>query len=851
MKKTIILLTVIFSLPFVAAAQQVNLDSLYTLWQDQTQTDSLRAAAYKDYIWNGFLFSNSDSAFVLAEELFAFGQKSKEPKTTALALHIQGSCFYVQANYPKALIYFKRSLKIREEIGDKKGISGSIGNIGLVYQSLNNYPKSLEYYERGLKMYEEIGDKKGIANALINIGNIYNIQGNNDKALDYYQRSLKMAEATGDKKNIALSIGNMAIIYKRKGNYPKALDYYERSLKILKEIGNQFGMTKLLNNMAIIYEGQGNYPKALEYYHRSLKIAEDLEDKNTMAAALNNIGLIYKEQGNFPQALDYFGRSLKIEKEIGRKKGVARAFQNIGIVCLEQDNYLKALDYFKRSLKIAEEIEDKIGMSNSFNHIGVIYKRQRDYSKALDYYDRSLKIREETEDKNGIAASLNNIGGIYSEQGKYPKALGYHERSLKIAEEIGHKEQFASALDNIGLIYMNQGNNVKALYYFDRSITIKEEIGDKMGMALPLTNIGSLYNKQGEHAKAIRSCKKSLALSQEVGAVKFQIDACECLFNAYKALGNSDEALVYMDLMRSAEDSIHAVETAKKLQQMEFDKQVLQDSIATAEKERLVQEAHQDEMRAEEQTRNIAFGGGFVLLIIAGGLFGRMRYIRKSKAVLQVEKDRSENLLLNILPADIAAELKEKGKADARDFDLVSILFTDFKGFTEQSAKLSAADLVNEINHCFEAFDGIMEKYGIEKIKTIGDAYMAAGGLPVPTNDSVKNTVLAALEMQAFITSRKAKMDAAGKPAFEMRVGIHTGPVVAGIVGVKKFQYDIWGDTVNTASRMESAGEVGKVNISQATYKLLQADQGFEFESRGKIEAKGKGEMEMYFVSKT
>jgi class 3 adenylate cyclase len=244
---------------------------------------------------------------------------------------------------------------------------------------------------------------------------------------------------------------------------------------------------------------------------------------------------------------------------------------------------------------------------------------------------------------------------------------------------------------------------------------------------------------------------------------------------------------------------------------------------------------------------------GILLLFSFSG--AKMRYnLTKDNYFknIEIEKGKalSDSLLLNILPEKIADELKIHGKAQAQEFESADILFTDFKGFTEASAKLNAAELVSEINTCFIVFDNIMGKYGIEKIKTIGDAYMAASGLPVQSDDSAKNAVLAALEMQEFISKRKAEMDAAGKPAFEMRVGIHTGPVVAGIVGVKKFQYDIWGDAVNTAARMESSGEVEKVNISEATYNYLKDDPDLFFESRGKIEAKGKGDIEMYFVSK-
>jgi ligand-binding sensor domain-containing protein/class 3 adenylate cyclase len=218
---------------------------------------------------------------------------------------------------------------------------------------------------------------------------------------------------------------------------------------------------------------------------------------------------------------------------------------------------------------------------------------------------------------------------------------------------------------------------------------------------------------------------------------------------------------------------------------------------------------------------------------------------------IRKERDVSEGLLLNILPEEVAKELKQKGHSDAQLFESITVLFTDFKGFTGMSEKLSPKDLVEDLNVCFTAFDEITTKYGIEKIKTIGDAYMAAGGLPTPLPEHARIVVLAALEMAQFIEEGKTRKIEQGLPYFEIRIGIHTGPVVAGIVGVKKFQYDIWGDTVNTASRMESSGEVGKVNVSQVTYEILKDNPDFVFENRGMVVAKGKGEMAMWFANKT
>ncbi|MEO5571641.1 MAG: adenylate/guanylate cyclase domain-containing protein [Bacteroidia bacterium] len=227
-------------------------------------------------------------------------------------------------------------------------------------------------------------------------------------------------------------------------------------------------------------------------------------------------------------------------------------------------------------------------------------------------------------------------------------------------------------------------------------------------------------------------------------------------------------------------------------------------------------------------------------------LLAKNEIIEKQKKEVEIQKSRSEELLLNILPSEVAEELKQKGSAEAKHFNEVTVLFTDFKNFTNMSERLNAQELVNEINYCYSAFDNIITKHNIEKIKTIGDSYMCAGGLPIANKTNAEDTVKAAIEIRDFMLNEKQKRVSDGKPFFEIRIGCNTGAVVAGIVGIKKFAYDIWGDTVNIASRMESSSEAGKVNISGSTYELVK--DKFNCNHRGKIEAKNKGMIDMYFV---
>ena len=252
--------------------------------------------------------------------------------------------------------------------------------------------------------------------------------------------------------------------------------------------------------------------------------------------------------------------------------------------------------------------------------------------------------------------------------------------------------------------------------------------------------------------------------------------------------------------------------------------------------------------------------GGLLLLVVAIFMFLLIetRYrltisvikfkiaLMEANDAVAEEKAQSDKLLRNILPDEVADELKTTGKANAKHYPKVSVLFTDFKGFTARSASMTPEEVIEELNKCFSAFDAIVEKYNLEKIKTIGDAYMCAGGLPVGNDTNPVDAIRAGLAIQEYMTAYKNECISKGEPYYECRLGINTGEVVAGVVGTKKFAYDIWGDTVNTASRAESTGALGKVNITESTYELVK--DIFQCEYRGDIEVKGKGQMKMYFV---
>lgn len=561
--------------------------------------------------------------------------------------------------------------------------------------------------------------------------------------------------------------------------------------------------------------------------------------KTSQARSYTNLGIVNRQQGDYAESLQNHAASIRISEEIDDKKSLGGSYVNIGSIYWEQNNYPEALDNFLTGLKILEEIDYKPFIANAYGNIGIIYAEMHNYPEALKYLELGLQIKQELGNKRGIANAYINIGSINDEMGNTDESLMQFYAADSILEEIGDRKGSSNAKLNIGNTLTDLGKYVEAMQYLTDALQIKTEIGDKEGIASAYNALGAVYQHLKKYNEARNYYADALTLSSEIGILDGKQIAYGGLAAVDSATGNWKSAFDYHKLHIAYRDSILNKESTKKAMQLQmqydFDKKEAAIVAEQEKKDAIVAK----ELQREKLVRNGFIGGFSIVLLFALVFFTQRNKIRKGK-------QRSDELLLNILPETVAEELKEKGHADAKLFSEVTVMFTDFKGFTNISEQLTPAELVAEIDTCFKAFDRIMDKYHIEKIKTIGDAYMCAGGLPEANTSNAKDVVSAGLEIQQFMQQHLLERQKENKPLFEIRIGVHTGPVVAGIVGVKKFAYDIWGDTVNIAARMESSSEAGKVNISGTTYQLVK-DQ-FQCIHRGKIEAKNKGEIDMYFV---
>jgi adenylate cyclase len=551
--------------------------------------------------------------------------------------------------------------------------------------------------------------------------------------------------------------------------------------------------------------------------------------QRTTANALKNLGIIYYNKGDYISALENWNEALNIFNEINDLSGVANIESNLGAIYFNQGDDVNALDYYLKALKTAEEIKDTLRIVTTCINIGGVYSNKpTTKSKSVDYYLRALPLSESISDNDAIGTACVNIGEYHLGKNMLDSALYYFEKSLIAFNDSENKPY---TLNNIGKVYCKRGQYDKAIAYQTQALKQATDLKSKNDIALSLLGLAETHESKGDLQNAIKYYSEAKGISIQIGADYQLKSAYQGLSNTNAALGDFKQAYENQNSLMEIKDRLFTLDSEKKIGTLQFSFDLYKKEQDLVDK--------QEQIKRQKLVRN-GFIGGFAIVLLFAGVFLSQRN-RISK-----EKKRSDELLLNILPEETAEELKATGSAKAKSFDSISVLFTDFKNFTQASEILSAEELVEEINQCYSEFDRIVTKHGLEKIKTIGDSYMCAGGIPVVCEDHAERMVRAALEMQAFIETNKQNRIQANLPYFELRLGIHSGPVVAGVVGTKKFAYDIWGDTVNTASRMESSGAVGKVNISEATFELVK--DKFNCTPRGKVAAKNKGEIEMFFV---
>lgn len=582
------------------------------------------------------------------------------------------------------------------------------------------------------------------------------------------------------------------------------------------------------------------------YAQKAGKLAGQARYPTGEAQAIKTLGNIRYVQGNYVEAIQYWQEAQTLYDTIGDKTGVSTILSNIGVVYYNQGDKIKALDYYLKSLKVAEQNKIKLREAIALNNLGTVYHDNPEtHDKALDYFLKALPMLEELGDMDAYGTTATNLGEIYTAKNDEKTALVYFEKALKAFDD---SISLSYTINKMGNLYFQKKDLERAIQYHLRAYNMTRKLDAKLEMAESLMGLADAYREQGFFQTAISTYLQAEIFARETSSYNQLVNVYNGLSLTYKLKEDFPNALKYQGMYSSVKDSLFNTDANQKLSRLIFNFEIdkKENEIDLLTKDKALKEL---EIERQKIAKNTSLIGLLLIIAIAVMLYRNYRMKAKTNAILDKKNAEIERLLLNILPAEVANELKSEGSATPKYFEQASVLFTDFKSFTKMADVLSPQELVAELNECFMAFDDIVTKHGLEKIKTIGDSYMCAGGLPSPDPNHVQNILKAGFDIIRYMDKWNEKRAVKNQVPWELRVGIHVGPVVAGVVGKTKYAYDIWGSTVNIASRMESNGEPGQVNVSENVYELIKDIYPCTY--RGKITAKNIGEIDMYFVHET
>jgi adenylate cyclase len=682
-----------------------------------------------------------------------------------------------------------------------------------------NTRRAMDYARQALSLSRSIAHTQGITSALSTIGLIYQYQeqNNNDSAHAYYARAYSVAHSASMFAEAAIALYYSANLYRIEGNLRSCLQMSTKALRLFEQVKLESGIVGAMNLIGVAYKDLGLYDSALTVYFQALRHSESKGDKESTAMFLNNIAIVFRFTENYTRALEYYQQALTINRSLGNQVDIADLLNNIGEVYGILQKTKESLDYHYQSLALSEKNNSKTGIANSLTNIALLLARQSNISTALAYYRRALRLRQEEGNQNAKVSLFNDIASLYQQQQQWDSAYIYRKAALELSDSTKSLPLRKTILQGLFSLFREQGDYKSSLAYYEQYLQAKD----------------SLFT--------LESNKKMNELQVQYDAEKKQQQI---------QLLEKDKLLKMSEIRRQQID-LYRVELLQNKQKQDIVLLSKEKDLERAETQRLQLENiyQQSEVETQKLQRNalVAFLVFATFLLIALVSLNRKKEsankeIQRQKIEIEEERFKSESLLLNILPFTIAYRIKLGETSIAEHYSSVCVLFSDVVGFTDLSQTISPQELVAILDRIFTAFDNIAEELKLEKIKTIGDAYMVVGGVPEVMADSAFRVVAMALRMRTALTQLNSKYST----NLQIRIGLHTGEVVAGVIGKKKFAYDLWGDTVNIASRMESYGLPGEIHISRAVYDIIK--DSYTCVPRGMIDIKGKGLMETWFV---
>lgn len=733
--------------------------------------------------------------------------------------------------------YYNRALLISEEINYKEGQVQSYEGLIKLHEGDDEMFERLRYSLLLSSFLESEGTDAELAVAYNRLGKLYYEE-------QLFNKAVGILEKARELSNVNESLQNEILL--RLVRSKKNTGELDKALVVAREIQDTRNLhledeANLLNEKAEIYHDLKAYEEELATYKRLLNLLEGTELEYLQNVVWNNIGYTQKYLKNYAASKAAFYKVVNA-KPASDDYLMGGAYYNLGLIYQNNKKPDSAVVSLEKGMPYFRKLKDWDHFAKSLNIISMVYYQENDQFNAQKNIEWAIDLGEEHKLGKTLARSYEVESYILQDLFEYEQALESYKKFLSIRDSVLTEERSAER---------NRLFDQYRVEEFEKRLRLIWASDE-----LDFINLARLQAEKEAEEERFRTKQKEDEL--KISALEnSELRAKQAL----NALILNEERLK----LKNKENELALIQRESELKELALEKERLSASEREKEIQLLAQQNELQEqirMREQEEFNNrLRFISSllfFLLLVILGILFAYRKLrkrkkrieeqnivIAQSKKEIEKEKEKSDGLLLNILPTAVAEELKRDGSSKPKFYDEVSVGFTDFSGFTMISEKLTPEELVEKLDYIFLEFDKIIERYGLQRIKTIGDAYMFASGLPHPLDDHAKRCVSAGLELRDFIDRYNDGLKK-GEPKWNIRIGINTGPVVAGVIGIKKFAYDIWGDTVNTAARMESSGEVGKLNVSGSTHAIIK--DLFSTEYRGKIHAKNKGDIDMYFV---